>query len=159
MTDIHDIKPLMDAPFPWLAVCIFIGISAYIIYKIRAWYISRQKISSPQPVHIPEKSFDYKTYTLKELNELLLQIDNLYTQHKEAYIYALISYWLRFYLEHHTKKAALTMTKKEIKTQITDTIEHHLAECYRIEFAKKTSDPAHTKQFITLLIQEITHGI
>lgn len=159
MTDIHDIKPLLSAPFPWLMFLLSMALLAWSGYKLYLWIQARRARPTPPPPPKPMPPFDYKKHTLQKLHALLNQVDALYAESKEAYLYALLSYWIRFYLEHHTKHAALTMTKTEVKKLITQKFETYLAQCYRIEFAKQTSDVAKTKEFITLLIEEIKHGV
>ena len=159
MTDIHDIKPLLSPPFPWLAAIVCVAVAMWLFYKLKqrlAMMKKAQLAQKPILVPAPPKPIDYTGITVKELRNLSTKVDKLYQEQKEPYIYALISYWLRFFLEHHSKHAALTLTKQEIQEHITTQFEAHLSECYRIEFAKQSSDVEKTKAFIDVLIKDLT---
>ena len=138
MTDIHDIKPIIESK----GGILIIGFALLTVLCVLAIVVVKhlRKRQSEVSSFVPTRKsiVDYKAIALKRLTELERTVrhdkEQIWGDH-----YFNLSSIIRSFLEDVKDTSALSMTKTEVSINITQEFDRVLRKCYTVEFRSDQS--------------------
>lgn len=154
MTDIHDIKPIIEVSIIDWKILLAVGIltalilCAIVLYLAYRFFVKRQKTVPRQP------KIDYKGESLKKLQDLY----NVVQKQKELNadeVYFQISNIIRWYIGGMRTINGLAKTRREVYVQLTKCFDELLWRCYLVEFAGVPSSKKEILRDISESIEKV----